>query len=152
MLDKIHAQPLIPSNLKAWKETACQIDRNHCCLLEVKRAQAPHPSGCPTPLQTCSSPITISPVTPSAPLGNATPMDIDLNHRRAVTQTCYNCHKQEHIAPHCPEPCKERVCTNLIQADIAGMISESVAAALDAREASHNGKVQSPAKENGKGF
>ena len=79
MLDKIHAQPLIPSNLKAWKETACQINHNHCCLLEVKRAQAPHPSGRPTPLQTCNSLITITSVTPSAPLGNATPMDIDSN-------------------------------------------------------------------------
>src|SRR3979490_1682319 len=33
ILDKIHAQPLLPSNLKAWKEAACQIDRNYCCLL-----------------------------------------------------------------------------------------------------------------------
>ena len=79
-------------------------------------------------------------------------MDIDSNHQRAETQTYYNCYKQGHIAPHCPEPRKERVCTNLTQADIAGMISESVAAALDAWEASHSGKVQSPAKENGKGF
>ena len=46
-----------PTFSQAWKETACQIDCNHCCLLEVKRAQAPHPSGCPTPLQTCSSPL-----------------------------------------------------------------------------------------------
>src|SRR3979490_3087843 len=36
ILDKIHAQPLLPSNLKAWKEAACQIDRNHCRLLEVR--------------------------------------------------------------------------------------------------------------------
>ena len=79
-------------------------------------------------------------------------MDIDLNHQRAETRTCYNCHKQGHIAPHCPEPCKECVRTNLTQADIVGMISESVADALDAQEASHSGKVQSPAKENGKGF
>ena len=79
-------------------------------------------------------------------------MDIDSNRRRAETWTCYNCHKQGHIAPHCPEPHKERVRTNLTQADIVGMISESVAAALNAWEASHSGKVQSPAKENGKGF
>src|SRR3979490_2695865 len=35
ILDKIHAQPLLPSNLKAWKEAACQIDHNHHRLLEV---------------------------------------------------------------------------------------------------------------------
>ena len=69
ILDKIHSLLSIPSNLKAWKKTACQIDRNHCCLLEVKQAQAPHPSGRPTPLQTCSSPITITPVTPPASEG-----------------------------------------------------------------------------------
>ena len=73
-------QSSIPSNLKTWKETACQIDCNYCHLLEVKQAQAPHPSGHLTPLQTCSSPIAITPVTPSAPPGSATPMDIDSNH------------------------------------------------------------------------
>ena len=79
-------------------------------------------------------------------------MDIDSNHQHAETRTCYNCHKQGHIAPHCPEPHREHVHTNLTQADIVGMISESVAAALDTQEASHSGKVQSPVEENGKGF
>ena len=36
IIDKIHAQPLLLKDLKAWKESACQIDRNHCHLLEVK--------------------------------------------------------------------------------------------------------------------
>ena len=36
ILDKIHAQPSLPSNLKAWKEATCQIDRNHHRLLEVR--------------------------------------------------------------------------------------------------------------------
>ena len=36
ILDKIHAQPSLPKDLKAWKESACQIDRNYRCLLEVK--------------------------------------------------------------------------------------------------------------------
>ena len=79
-------------------------------------------------------------------------MDINSKHRHAETWTCYNCHKQGHIAPHCPEPHRECVCTNLTQADIIGMTSESVAAALDAQETSHSGKVQSPVEENGKGF
>ena len=80
----------------------------------------------------------------------ATPMDIDSNHRHIETQTCYNCCKPGHIAPNCPEPHRERVCSNLTQADIVGMIAESVAAALDAQDASH--KVQSPAEGDEKGF
>ena len=41
ILDKIHAQPLLSKDLKAWKESACQIDQNHRCLLEVKQGQVP---------------------------------------------------------------------------------------------------------------
>ena len=36
ILDKIHAQSSLPKDLKAWKESACQIDQNHHRLLEVK--------------------------------------------------------------------------------------------------------------------
>ena len=36
ILDKIHAQPSLSKDLKAWKESACQIDWNHHCLLGVK--------------------------------------------------------------------------------------------------------------------
>ena len=36
ILDKIHAQPTLPEDLKAWKEAACQIDHNYCHLLEMK--------------------------------------------------------------------------------------------------------------------
>src|SRR3979490_196473 len=36
ILDTVHTQPSLPSNLKAWKEAACQIDCNHCRLLEVR--------------------------------------------------------------------------------------------------------------------
>ena len=36
ILDKIHAQPLLPKDLKAWKESTCQINCNHHCLPEVK--------------------------------------------------------------------------------------------------------------------
>ena len=36
ILYKIHAQPSLRSNLKAWKEATCQIDRNHHRLLEVR--------------------------------------------------------------------------------------------------------------------
>ena len=42
ILDKIHAQPLLPTDLRTWKEAACQIDCNHCCLIEVKQAQTMH--------------------------------------------------------------------------------------------------------------
>ena len=58
ILDKIHVQPLLPSNLKAWKEAACQIDHNYCRLLEVKRAQAPHSSNCAIPACTTTAPVT----------------------------------------------------------------------------------------------
>ena len=33
ILDKIHAQLSLPEELKAWKESACQIDHNHHHLL-----------------------------------------------------------------------------------------------------------------------
>ena len=37
ILDKIYAQTSFPKDLKAWKDSAFQIDWNHCCLLEVKQ-------------------------------------------------------------------------------------------------------------------
>src|SRR3979490_85646 len=86
ILDKIHAQPLLPFNLKAWKEAACQIDRNYRRLLEVKRAQASHSSNCAIPAHTTSVPVTPTPST-------ATPMDIDSNQYHIETWTCYNCGK-----------------------------------------------------------
>src|SRR3979490_636517 len=70
ILDKIHAQPLLPSNLKAWEEAACQIDCNYNHLLEVKRAQAPHSSNHAIPTRTTTAPVTPTPTT-------AIPMDID---------------------------------------------------------------------------
>src|SRR3979490_3145600 len=36
ILDKIHIQPSLLSNLKEWKEAACQMDHNYRHLLEVK--------------------------------------------------------------------------------------------------------------------
>src|SRR3979490_1840507 len=39
IFDKIQAQPLLPLDLKAWKEAAWQIEFNHCHLIEVKQAQ-----------------------------------------------------------------------------------------------------------------
>src|SRR3979490_153407 len=72
ILDKIYAQPLLPSNLKAWKEAACQIDRTYHCLLEVRRTHAPKSSNCTFPAHAHSTPVTSTPNT-------ATPMDIDSN-------------------------------------------------------------------------
>jgi len=135
ILDKIHAQPSLPSNLKAWKEAACQIDRNHRRLLEVRRAHAPQSSNRTFPPRTHSTPVTSTPNT-------ATPMDIDSNRRRIETRTCYNCGKRGHIAPACPEPRKERVRTNITETTLASMVSESVAAALDAREATQKARAQ----------
>src|SRR3979490_3423705 len=55
ILDKIHAQPLLPSNLKAWKEATCQIDCNHCHLLEVRQAHTPQNSHHSSPCSQYSS-------------------------------------------------------------------------------------------------
>ena len=149
ILDKIHAQPSLPIDLKAWKESACQIDRNYRRLMEVKRAQVSHTPTRSATIRIHSTPTATTPIVTTPP-DTATPMDIDSNRRRIETRTCYNCRKPGHIAPNCPEPRRERVRSNLTQADIVGMISESVAAALDARDASH--KVQSPKEGDEKGF
>src|SRR3979490_1712094 len=135
ILDKIHAQPLLPSNLKAWKEATCQIDCNHCHLLEVRLAHTPQNSNRTLPVHAHSTPVTSTPNT-------ATPMDLDSNRRRAETRTCYNCGKQGHISPACPEPRKEHVRMNITETPLASMVSESVAAALDAREAVQKARVQ----------
>ena len=95
ILDKIHAQPSLPSNLKAWKEAACQIDRNHRRLLEVRRAHAPQNSNRTLPVHAHGTPVTSIPNT-------ATPMGIDSNRCRAETRTCYIRGKQGHISPACP--------------------------------------------------
>src|SRR3979490_2883797 len=75
ILDKIHAQLSLPSNLKAWKEAACQIDHNHCHLLEVRQAHAPQSSNRTFPAHAHSTPLTSTPNT-------AIPMDIDSNRHR----------------------------------------------------------------------
>src|SRR3979490_915578 len=134
ILDKIHSQPLLPSTLKAWKEATCQIDRNHHRLLEVRRAHAPQKSNHTLPVRAHSTPVTSTPNT-------ATPMDIDSNRCHADTRTCYNCGKQGHISPACPEPRKECVCTNITETTLASMVSESVAAALDARATAQKARV-----------
>ena len=57
ILDKVHAQPSVPKDLKAWKEIACQIDQNHHRLLEVKRGQVPLATTCFTAAQTNTIPV-----------------------------------------------------------------------------------------------
>ena len=117
--------------------------------MEVKQAQVSHTPTRSATIWIHSTPTATAPIVTTPP-DTATPMDIDSNCRRIETQTCYNCRKPGHIAPNCPEPRRERVRSNSTQADIVGMISESVAAALDARDASH--KVQSPVEGDEKGF
>ena len=92
ILDKIHAQPTLPTDLRAWKEVACQIDGNHRRLLEMKRVQPTCTFSRLTPPKTSTSLFT-TPPTASAPLSTATPMDIDLSHRHTEDQTYYNCGK-----------------------------------------------------------
>ena len=104
-----------------------------------------------TAAQTNTIPVPTNPVVTKPP-DTSTPMDIDSNHHRVENRTCYNCNKRGHISPHCPEPHKQRVCTNLAEEDIAGMISKSVTAGLDTHKPSHEKEEQIPAKEEGKGF
>ena len=78
---KIHAQPTLPADLRAWKKAACQIDCNHCHLLEMKRVQPMRTFGRPTSPRTSNNLFT-TPPTASAPLSTATPMDIDSSHHR----------------------------------------------------------------------
>jgi Retrotransposon gag protein/Zinc knuckle len=156
ILDKIHSQPSLPTNLKAWKESTCQIDRNYRRLLEIKRAQAPHISSRPTPFRPTpsrihSSPAPAAPIT-AAPAETSVPMDIDSNRRRTETRTCYNCGRKGHISPHCPDPPKRRIRTNFTEVDIKGMISESVAAALDAHKPVPTSEEATEEKKEGKGF
>ena len=76
ILDKIHTQPTLPADLRAWKEAACQIDGNHHRLLEMKWVQPTHTFDRPT-LPRTSNNLFTTPPTASAPLSTATPMDID---------------------------------------------------------------------------
>ena len=45
------------------------------------------------------------------------------------------CGKRGHISPACPEPRKEEICAEQTQGTLEDMITKSVTAALDAREA-----------------
>jgi hypothetical protein len=148
ILDKIHAQPSLPTNLKAWKESACQIDRNYRRLTEVKRAQGSHAPARSSTGRTNSTPATTA-LTTAASTDTSVPMDIDSSHRRVEKRTCYRCGTPGHIAPNCTQPPKQRVRTNLTEADIAGMISQSVAAAMDAHKSSQS---QAPDEKQEKGF
>ena len=62
-------------------------------------------------------------------------MDIDLSCQCIEDQTCYDCGKQGHISPACPEPIKEWICAEQTQGTLEDMISKSVVASLDACEA-----------------
>jgi hypothetical protein len=146
ILDKIHAQPSLPADLRSWKETACRIDRNHRRLMEVKRAQTLHTR--PAPARIHSTPVATTPTASASP-DTATPMDIDSNRRRIEKRTCYRCGMPGHIAPHCTQPPKERIRTNLTEADIAGMISQSVATAMDAHKLS---QAPTSGERKGEGF
>jgi hypothetical protein len=141
ILDKIHAQPSLPTDLKAWKESACQIDRNYRRLVDVKRAQASHTLTRPGTTRIHSTPVATIP-TVTAPPDVSTPMDIDSSHRRVEKRTCYRCGTPGHIAPNCTQPPKQRVRTNLTETDIASIVSQSVAAAMDALQPQIAEKVE----------
>ena len=145
ILDKIHTQPILSADLKAWKEAACQIDHNHHHLLKMKQVQPTCTYSCPTPPRTSNNLFTTLYTTPAS-LKTATPIDIDLSHCYIEDQTCYNCGKHGHISTACPEPRKERVHVEQTQGTLEDMISKSVAAALDACEV-----VQTKEKETLKG-
>ena len=106
ILHKIHTQPTLSADLKAWKEAACQIDYNHRYLLEMKQVQPTRTFIHPT-LPRTSNNLFTTPPTASAPLSTAIPMDIDSSCRRTEDWKCYNCEKQGHISPVYPEPRKE---------------------------------------------
>ena len=152
ILIKIHAQPTLPADLKAWKKAACQIDHNHCNLLEMKWVQPTHTSSCPTPPRASNNLFTTLP-TASAPLSTATPMDIiDSSHHCIEDQTCFNCGKWGHISSSCPEPRKEQICAEQTQGTLENMISKLVAAALDAREAAQKKEKETLKGKNGHNF
>ena len=106
ILDKNHAQPSLSKDLKAWKESACQIDWNHRRLLEVKQGQVPLATTRFTAAWTNTIPVPTNPVV-TKPLNTSMPMDIDSDDRHVENRTCYNCNKRGHISPHCPEPHKQ---------------------------------------------
>ena len=106
--------------------TACQIDCNHHCLLEMKQVQSTHTFSCPTSPRTSNNLFT-TPPTASAPLSTATPVDIDLSCHCIEDQTCYKCKKWGYISPAYPEPRKEQICAEQTPGTLEDMISKSVA-------------------------
>ena len=96
----------------------------------MKQVQPTHTFSCPT-LPRTSNNLFTTPPTVSAPLSTATPMDIDLSRRHIEDQTCYNCGKQGHIPPACPEPRKERIHAEQTQGTLEDMISKLVIFGLE---------------------
>ena len=98
-----------------------------------------------------STPANPTPFTLKTTMG-PTPMDIDSNRRRSETRTCYNCGKQGHISPQCPEPRKERVRANITDTALAELVAESVEAALKARDAAGKGTSSTADKKGDSDF